>query len=192
LLASDSMSVALEELRTFADYVLLDTPPLLSSPDIVALAPHVDGALLVVDASVAQQPSIEQARHELDVIELPILGIVVTNHDPGRFRAVGTGYRYYVEESSLPPVPSMASRPRGSEAETPGIAIDALPREATAGADAGETPETSSVRTIHGAIGREVGGSEEQAEQSSLASPDRPVDPEPSTSPNPLRSTPHP
>jgi receptor protein-tyrosine kinase len=102
VLGSDSMRRALDELRGFADFVLIDTPPLLLSPDVLALAPMTDGALLVVDAQLAQQPAVAQARHELELSGVPILGLVVNNHDPARLRAFGTGYGYLIERPAAP------------------------------------------------------------------------------------------
>jgi capsular exopolysaccharide synthesis family protein len=121
VLGSDSMRRALDELRGFADFVLIDTPPLLLTPDVLSLAPMTDGALLVVDAQLAQQPSVEQARHELELTGVPILGLVVSNHDPARFRAFGTGYGYYIERPVPPKEQRDSHQPEsGSDGDAPG------------------------------------------------------------------------
>jgi capsular exopolysaccharide synthesis family protein len=95
LLGSESMSRLLAELRDFADFVLIDTPPLFTSSDVVILAPLADGVLFVVDPRLAEGSNIERARHELELIGVPLIGIVVNKHDPRRFRAYGSGHRYY-------------------------------------------------------------------------------------------------
>ena len=95
LLGSESMTRLLAELRHFADFVLIDTPPLLMSSDVVTLAPLTDGVLLVVDPRLARGSNIEQARRELELIGVALIGIVVNKHDTGRFRAYGSAYRYY-------------------------------------------------------------------------------------------------
>lgn len=94
-LGSESMGSLLAELRDIADFVLIDTPPLLISSDVVALAPLTDGVLLVVDPHLAQRSTLEQAQHELKLIDIPVLGVVVNKHDPSQFRGYGSGYGYY-------------------------------------------------------------------------------------------------
>jgi capsular exopolysaccharide synthesis family protein len=94
LLGSDAMHDLLADLAEFADLVLLDTPPLLTSSDVAALAPLTDGALFVVDARLVQRPAVEQARHELELAGTPLIGVVVNRYNPRRFRAHGTGYGY--------------------------------------------------------------------------------------------------
>lgn len=95
LLGSRSMIDLLAQLREFADVVLIDTPPLLETSDVLALAPLSDGVVLVVDPRHADRSNVEQARHELDLMGVPVIGVVVNKHDPRRFRAYGSGYRDY-------------------------------------------------------------------------------------------------
>jgi capsular exopolysaccharide synthesis family protein len=95
LLGSQSMIDLLAGLRDLADFVLIDTPPLLTSSDVVALAPRTDGVLFVVDPHLAHRSSVEQARHELELIGVPVIGVVVNKHDPRWFRAYGSGEGYY-------------------------------------------------------------------------------------------------
>jgi capsular exopolysaccharide synthesis family protein len=97
-LGSESMSGLLKQLRDFADFVLIDTPPLLTTSDVVALAPLTDGVLLVVDPHLARRSTLEQARHELELIDVPVLGVVVNKHDPSQFRGYGFGYAYYGDD----------------------------------------------------------------------------------------------
>jgi Mrp family chromosome partitioning ATPase len=97
-LGSDAMSQLLAQVRDFADFVLIDTPPLLTSPDVVSLAPLADGILLVVDPRLTRRSALERARHEIDRIEVPVLGVVVNKHDPSQFRGYGFGYSYYGDD----------------------------------------------------------------------------------------------
>jgi capsular exopolysaccharide synthesis family protein len=94
LLGSESMSDLMSELRDFADFVLIDTPPLLVSRDVSAMAGLADGILFVVDPQLAQRATIQQALHELQLAGTSIIGVVVNKYDPRRFRAYGAGYRY--------------------------------------------------------------------------------------------------
>jgi capsular exopolysaccharide synthesis family protein len=101
-LGSETMRGLLEDLRDFADFVLIDTPPLLTSSDVVALAPLTDGVLFVVDPRLAKRSSVEQARQELQLIDVPMLGVVVNKYDPRQFRAYGFGYHYYYRQDGHP------------------------------------------------------------------------------------------
>jgi capsular exopolysaccharide synthesis family protein len=95
LLDSAAMEKLLVALRNFADIVLIDAPPLLTSPDVAALVPMTDGVLFVADPSRVQRPMIEAARHEFEALGAPIIGVVVNNYDPRRFRTYGSGYYAY-------------------------------------------------------------------------------------------------
>jgi capsular exopolysaccharide synthesis family protein len=95
LLDSAAMEKLLGTLRNFADIVLIDAPPLLTSPDVAALVPMTDGVLFVADPSRVQRPMIEAARHEFEALGAPIIGVVVNNYDPRRFRTYGSGYYAY-------------------------------------------------------------------------------------------------
>jgi polysaccharide biosynthesis transport protein len=95
LLDSAAMKQLLVTLRDFADIVLIDTPPLLTSPDVAALVPLTDGVLFVADPRRVERSMVEAARHEFEVLGAPIIGIVVNNYDPRRFRTYGSGYYTY-------------------------------------------------------------------------------------------------
>ncbi|MDP9235074.1 MAG: polysaccharide biosynthesis tyrosine autokinase [Actinomycetota bacterium] len=94
LLGSDRMRDLLSFLSDFADFVLIDTPPLLTSSDVLAVAPQTDGALFVVDPRLVERPVVEQARHELQLSGTPVIGVVVNRYDPRWFQAYGSGYDY--------------------------------------------------------------------------------------------------
>jgi receptor protein-tyrosine kinase len=95
LLDSAAMKKLLVTLRDSADIVLIDTPPLLTSPDVAALVPMTDGVLFVADPGRVQRPMVEAARHEFEILGAPVIGVVVNNYDPRRFRTYGSGYDPY-------------------------------------------------------------------------------------------------
>jgi polysaccharide biosynthesis transport protein len=95
LLDSIAMQKLLVTLRDFADIVLIDTPPLLTSPDVAALVPLTDGVLFVADPRRVERTMVEAARHEFEVLGAPIIGVVVNNYDPRRFRTYGSRYYGY-------------------------------------------------------------------------------------------------
>jgi capsular exopolysaccharide synthesis family protein len=111
---SDSMKQVLKELSGFADFVLIDSPPLLAGSDATALATMADGVLFVVDVRNVQAPVLEQVRLELKLVSAPMIGVIVNNYDPRRFQSYSYRYRYasYAPEPEvirLGPVPNAVS-----------------------------------------------------------------------------------
>ena len=94
LLATDAMTEVIADLRDFADFVLIDTPPILSVSDVTAIAPLTDGVLIVVDPRRVERGLIEQARQEIQLTGAPVIGVVVNRYDPRRFRRYGSAYVY--------------------------------------------------------------------------------------------------
>jgi capsular exopolysaccharide synthesis family protein len=91
MVASGAMRRLLEEAREKADYVLVDSPPLLATSDSMALAPLVDGVLLVASYGLADR---EGARRTVDIMgkmEARVLGVVINNIAPAR----RYGYYHY-------------------------------------------------------------------------------------------------
>jgi capsular exopolysaccharide synthesis family protein len=95
LLDSAAMEKLLDTLSGFADIVLIDTPPFLTSSDVAALVPMTDGVLFVADPGRVQRPMVEAARHEFEVLGAAVFGVVVNNYNPRRFRTYGSGYYAY-------------------------------------------------------------------------------------------------
>jgi capsular exopolysaccharide synthesis family protein len=126
-LGSESMRRLLAEVRETADLILIDTPPLLSTSDVVAVAPLADAILMIVDPHLARRSTLEQARHELDLIDVAVLGLVVNKFDPSRFRGYGFGYGYYgyghPGRSEFAPSRTLRAIPDDSEAE-PTLPLD--------------------------------------------------------------------
>jgi polysaccharide biosynthesis transport protein len=60
------------------DYVLVDTPPLLAFGDAGALAPSVDGLIMVVNIKKARRPVLEEGREILESLPCRKVGLVVT------------------------------------------------------------------------------------------------------------------
>jgi polysaccharide biosynthesis transport protein len=93
-LGSASMRDLLDELKEAADFILVDAPPILSVSDATALATLTDGVLMVVDPRRVQTPTVNQARVELEQVGANVIGVVVNNYDPRRFRQYSNRYRY--------------------------------------------------------------------------------------------------
>jgi Mrp family chromosome partitioning ATPase/capsular polysaccharide biosynthesis protein len=61
-----------------ADYTLIDVPPLLGFGDAGALAPSVDGLIMVVNVKKARRPVLEEGREVLESLPCRKVGLVVT------------------------------------------------------------------------------------------------------------------
>jgi capsular exopolysaccharide synthesis family protein len=79
LIGSARMHVALALLAQHFQYVLIDTPPLMSVTDALVVSPHVDGVVLVVRGGKTKKPVIQSARNMLRGVNANILGVLVND-----------------------------------------------------------------------------------------------------------------
>lgn len=98
LLTSPRFQELLAELKAAYAFVVIDTPPLLAVSDPAAVAPRVDGVLMVFRMTGRARPAAERAREQLSALGANVLGVVV-NGWSGRDRDYGDynyggGYRY--------------------------------------------------------------------------------------------------
>lgn len=96
LLTSPRFQELLNEIRSQFDFVLVDTPPVLMVSDPCAVAPRVDGVLLVIRQIKNNRPAAERSIEVLASLGANILGVLV-NDKSGRFRNIyrsGYGYNY--------------------------------------------------------------------------------------------------
>jgi capsular exopolysaccharide synthesis family protein len=90
LLGSSRMSGVLASLAAQFDMVLIDSPPVLPVTDAAALARHVDGVVIVVDAGNTKRRALTRAVEMLRQVNAPLLGLVVNRGaEEARY-----GYRY--------------------------------------------------------------------------------------------------
>ena len=80
LLESDALDELLEEMRGQYDYILFDSPPILSVTDSKILANKCDGTVLVVNTGKSEKVSVEKARDSLATAKAFILGVVLNNY----------------------------------------------------------------------------------------------------------------
>ncbi len=90
LLASRKMSDFLNQVAETNDLVLIDTPPVLTVTDAVALSHSCDGVLLVVKMGQTKQSAFTQAVENLRQVNANIIGVVVNDVDVRSAR-----YHYY-------------------------------------------------------------------------------------------------
>ena len=92
LLSSKKMGEVIDRLRRDFDYIVLDTPPLLSVIDALALASVADKILLTIDIGQTRQDSIAQAFRLLTPESARIAGVVfnkIPPHQLPKYRFAG-------------------------------------------------------------------------------------------------------
>ena len=77
ILTSDAMKRLLKEASERYDFVIIDSPPVLSVADANLLAPFVDGAIVVVDASKTRRTQLVQTASSLESAGGRIIGLVL-------------------------------------------------------------------------------------------------------------------
>jgi capsular exopolysaccharide synthesis family protein len=77
LLESSRLSLIIEQLKPLADWVLFDTPPVISCNDACVLAPKVDGVIMVLEAEKTRREVLNSARQRMENNSSKILGAVL-------------------------------------------------------------------------------------------------------------------
>jgi capsular exopolysaccharide synthesis family protein len=90
ILASQRMAEVLGMLRGRAEYILIDTPPVIAVTDAAVLAPRVDGVFLVVNAGKTKRDLAVKAKDILQKVNANLLGVVLNNAKLDR-----SAYEYY-------------------------------------------------------------------------------------------------
>ena len=81
LMNPESISKVLATFQQHADFILIDSAPLLGMSDPLALAVAADAILVVADARRSDQSALDEVRLLLERIGTPIIGSVLTNSD---------------------------------------------------------------------------------------------------------------
>lgn len=76
LLGSVRMAHVISELKHMADYVLIDTPPVLPVSDALTLAPHADGVILAARLYSTTREEMEELRNLLNRAGVRVIGVV--------------------------------------------------------------------------------------------------------------------
>lgn len=79
LLGSQRMREVIAALKERAEYLLLDTPPIIAVTDAAVLAPQVDGVILVINAGHTKRDLARRAKALLDKVGANVLGVVLNN-----------------------------------------------------------------------------------------------------------------
>ena len=77
LLASAKMRKVVQTLRSEFNYIIFDSPPVLTSVDAVSLASVVDGVILIIRAGQTRWEVAQHAKHKLLAAEANLLGVAL-------------------------------------------------------------------------------------------------------------------
>jgi capsular exopolysaccharide synthesis family protein len=96
LLGSTKMNEVIKSLEDWADWVIIDAPPVLAVADPVSVARWVDGVLIVSKAGESTKEAAAKAVELLGKVGARIVGVAVWGLDEARNRTgYGYGYGYY-------------------------------------------------------------------------------------------------
>jgi polysaccharide biosynthesis transport protein len=89
--AADPVRALIEELRTRAELIIVDSAPILSVSDPLVLATHADATLLVIKATAAGRGDLKELARLLAGAQTPCVGFVLTDT---RSSSAAYGYGY--------------------------------------------------------------------------------------------------
>jgi len=93
LLGSAKMQEVIKSLEEWADWVIVDTPPILAVADPVSVARWVDGVLMVSKAGVTTRDAATRAVELIGKVGARVIGVAVWGLDDTKSR-LGYGYGY--------------------------------------------------------------------------------------------------
>jgi non-specific protein-tyrosine kinase len=88
------LTTTLEELTRMFDFVLIDTPPLLSVGDAMALSARADAMITVARLNMLRRPNLNELARALETCPTIKLGVVVTGAEAEPGYGYG-GYQYH-------------------------------------------------------------------------------------------------
>ena len=100
LLASKNFADLVELLNLKFEYVIVDTPPVLSAADSISAATSTDGVIVVVDGQKTDMTTILQVRSDLDRAGANVVGAVL-NRDRSRNARIFSRRDRYAYERAL-------------------------------------------------------------------------------------------
>lgn len=96
LLASKRMEQLIEELSEMADYVIIDTPPLLLVSDALVLGQHINGAIMTARLYETTRDEMQEVRNTFARTGIRLLGAVAVGakRNPAYYSRRGYGDKY--------------------------------------------------------------------------------------------------
>jgi len=95
LAASRRMHDLMEAATRVFDLIVIDTPPVLSVSDAVALAAQMDGVILVVRGGKTSAEAVRRAAEQIDAVKGRILGVLLNRVDARNSGYYADHGRYY-------------------------------------------------------------------------------------------------
>jgi capsular exopolysaccharide synthesis family protein len=131
MIASNQMKKAVAELRDLAEFIVIDSPPLLVS-DALIMGPLTDGVLLVVDAEATSPTAVDHAVDQFEHAGVHVLGAVLNRYNPST--TIGYAPRYGYDPTYSPERPPTYSPEitRLSSVDSPGPSEDVIARNGDA------------------------------------------------------------
>ena len=99
LLEQELFSKLIEETRKGYDYVLIDTPPMLSMSDASIVAKQCDGAILVIESEAVSRRDAMKAKDQLMKSGCKLLGAVLNKVDMKKEKYYSKYNSYYYGKS---------------------------------------------------------------------------------------------
>jgi len=96
-LGSQRLTEIMESMASEAEYVLLDSSPILLIPDNLYMAAAADGVLLVVQAGVTRPRELLRAKEIVEKSGTPIIGVVLNQVPVKRVNQYYSYYRAYAK-----------------------------------------------------------------------------------------------
>ena len=143
MMASNQMKKVVAELRDLAEFIVIDSPPLLVS-DALIVGPSTDGVLLVVDGEAISPTAIDHAVDQFGHAGVTILGAVLNRYNPST--SVGYAPRYGYDPTYAPQGPPTYPpevQPRLASVDGGALADNAAARDRESG-EANDTPTRAS------------------------------------------------
>ncbi|ODS30690.1 MAG: Succinoglycan biosynthesis transport protein [Candidatus Scalindua rubra] len=95
MLGSASMEKFCDDIRKMFDYVLLDSPPIMSVTDATILARLTDASLLLVKTGETNRDAVKRSIAQFNDINAKVLGVVMNNVDLSKGSYYYHYYQYY-------------------------------------------------------------------------------------------------
>jgi len=79
LLGSEKMTDLINTMKQYFEYILFDTPPLLTLSDALVLGPKIDGVILVAWGGKTSRDALKRAKEKLDLHQIRCAGVIINN-----------------------------------------------------------------------------------------------------------------
>ena len=89
----------IEETRKVYDYILIDTPPIISMSDAAIAAKQCDGAILVIESEAVSRRDAMKAKEQLTKSGCKLLGAVLNKVDMKKEKYYSKYNSYYYGKS---------------------------------------------------------------------------------------------